>query len=68
MIKILNVLINPKSAIAILATTALLVMVIGASQNDQILIDLGRDLVNKVFWGIIIVTGILTLPKILRVI
>ena len=64
----LNVLVNPKSAIAILATTALLVMVMGASQNDQVLIDLGRDLVNKVFWGIIIVTGILTLPKILRVI
>ncbi len=62
----LNILVNPKSAIAILATTALLVMVIGVSQNDQALIDIGNDLVNKVFWGIIIVTGILTLPKIMK--
>lgn len=64
----IRILLNPKSAIAILAATAFIIMVMGASQNDQFLINLGMDLVNKVFWGIIAITAIINLPKILRVI
>ena len=59
--------INAKSAISILAVAALLTIVSGINQGNQDVIALGMDMFSKVLIGLIIITVLINLPKILRI-
>lgn len=54
-----------KSAIAILAVAALLTIVSGINLGNQNIIALGMDMFSKVLIGLIIITILINLPKIL---
>ena len=47
-----------KSSLSILATSVLVVLTIGASQNNASLIQLGDDLFKTVLVGVVLVTAI----------
>lgn len=57
-----------KSAISILAVAALLTIVSGINLGNQDVITLGMDMFRRVLIGLIFITVIINLPKILRVI
>ena len=58
--------IHAKSTIAILAVAALLTIVSGINLGDQDIIALGMNMFSKVLVGLIIMTILINLPKILR--
>lgn len=59
--------IHAKSAISILAVAALLTIVSGINQGNRDVIALGMDMFSKVLIGLIIITVLINLPKILRI-
>ena len=65
--EIVTIKINAKSAISILAVAALLTIVSGINQGNQDIIALGMDMFSKVLIGLIIITVLINLPKILRI-
>ena len=67
-VKYIAIEIHAKSAIAILAVAALLTIVSGINLGNQDIIALGMDMFGKVLIGLIIITILINLPKILRAI
>lgn len=54
----MNIFIKPKTPLEILATTAFVLMYIGATYNNPYLLQIGSDVVDKVLIGIIAVAAI----------
>ncbi len=67
-VKYIAIQIYAKSAIAILAVAALLTIVSGINLGNQDIIALGMNMFSKVLIGLIIMTILINLPKILRAI
>lgn len=54
----MNIYIIPKKPLEILATTAFILMYIGATSNNPYLLQTGTDIVDRVIFGIIAVAAI----------
>jgi hypothetical protein len=52
-----------KSALSIVAATAFVVMLIGSSQNNTDLVQVGYNIVGKVLGTVILVTMMINLPR-----
>lgn len=59
----IDIKLNAKSALSILAATAFVVMLIGSSQNNYDLVQMGYNIVTKLIVAIIVVTMVINLPK-----
>lgn len=62
----MNVNILAKSALAISAVIALITMMGGITLNNQFLINIGWNMFVYELVAIVVVTGIINLPKIVR--
>lgn len=54
-----------KTALAIMAVVVLVTMVNGIGQNNQVIIDMAYSMFKGVLFTIVIVTGIINLPRLL---
>lgn len=55
-----------KSALSIVAAAAFVVLLIGSSQNNADLVQVGYNIVGKVLGTVILVTMIINLPRFIQ--